>query len=463
MKYQSARGTQDILPKDSTKWQKIIDISKEILEFFSYKEIIIPVFEHTELFQRSVGESSDIVNKEMYTFLDRSDRSLTLRPEATAGIVRSYIENGLHRETKPVKLWTYGPMFRYERPQAGRFRQFHQIDAEALGNSSISSEVELMLLASMLFNKLKIDYTLEINSLGDKKSKENYKEYFEQYVKDFLTVLCDDCKRRYEQNPLRMLDCKVEEDQAIYTNAKKPLDYLSNESAKRWEEITSIFKYNNNEYPPFTKVNPNLVRGLDYYNDFVFEIKSIDPILKRQSTICAGGRYDGLVESLGGPPTPGFGWAIGIERIKLIFSEAKQEEIKLMFLANQKDIVFSILSFYECMNLKKDNLKEEFRELEQRLKGDKPIEENLKNLKLGIEIEKMKLLIELNYNPHNIAKQIESADKKGFDFVLFYLNEEKSRNIFKIKNLKTREEKECKDTAVDLLNTLFGEVNKVKN
>src|SRR3990167_4264151 len=170
MKYQAPRGTQDILPKDSSKWQNILNVSKKNLEFYGYKEIIIPVFEHTELFQRSVGESTDIVNKEMYTFLDRSDRSLTLRPEATAGIVRSYIENSLHREPKPVKLWTYGPMFRYERAQTGRFRQFHQIDAEVLGSNNVSCEIESVYLLNSLFLALGIDFRIEINSLGDVES-----------------------------------------------------------------------------------------------------------------------------------------------------------------------------------------------------------------------------------------------------------------------------------------------------
>ena len=420
MKYQAPRGTQDILPKDSPKWQKIIDTFRKYLEYYSFKFIELPIFEHTELFQRSVGESSDIVNKEMYTFLDRSERSLTLRPEPTAGIARAYIENGLHREAKPVKLWTYGPMFRYERPQAGRYRQFHQIGAEVLGSSSVSCEVESIFMLSQIFSELEVDCRIEINSLGDLESRKSYKEYFQKYTKGFLDDLCDDCKRRYEQNSLRMLDCKVKADQEIYAGAKKPIEFLSETSHKRWEEIKTLlglYKTNNERTIQHTVTNPNLVRGLDYYNDFVFEIVSTSEALKGQSTICGGGRYDGLVEYLGGPQTPAFGWGMGIERLMLITKEPIKEEISLMLLSNQEEI-FKLAS------------------LLNKTKGD------------------LKLNIEINYNPANVTKQIENALKKGFDFIMFYLDEEKKKNLVKIKNLKTREEKECRDEAKEIINTI---------
>ncbi len=426
MKYQSPPGTQDILPKDSQKWQKIIDVSREVLEFFSYKEIIIPAFEHTELFQRSVGESTDIVNKEMYTFLDRSERSLTLRPEATAGIVRAFIENSLHREPKPVKLWTYGPMFRYERAQTGRYRQFHQIDAEVLSDSSISCEIESILLLLILLNQLKVEYKIEINSLGDEESKRKYKKYFKEHTEHFLGSLCEDCKRRHEQNPLRMLDCKVKEDQEIYANAKKPLDYLSDESSKRWEEIKYIFGLNNEGYKGTTMVNSNLVRGLDYYNDFVFEVKSTNEILKGQSTICAGGRYDNLVESLGGPKTPGFGWAIGIERLMMVLNTEKKKNIKLMFLTNQPYLVYQIQLLYA------------------------------KSRQQGFKMD-----IELNHNTANIGKQIEVALKKEADFVIFYLDEEAISRKFKIKDLKEKKEYFCSDNSDELLKFLEDKKSNV--
>ena len=425
MKYQAARGTQDILPKDSNKWQRIIDVSRKILEYYSFKEIIIPVFEHTELFQRSVGESTDIVNKEMYTFLDKSERSLTLRPEATAGIVRAYIEDGLHREPKPVKLWSYGPMFRYERAQAGRFRQFHQIDAEILGSTSISCEIESMYLLSRIFEELEIDFRIEINSLGDETSRKSYKEYFQKYTKGFLDDLCNDCKRRYEQNPLRMLDCKVKADQEVYAGAKKPVEFLSTDSNKRWEEIKTalgLYKDKNSRRIQNIVTNPNLVRGLDYYNDFVFEIKSTSEILKGQSTICAGGRYDNLVESLGGPQTSGFGWAMGIERLMLLLNDKKDKTISVMFITNQDNAYSLIDEIYK-------------------------------------ETNDIKLNIEINYNPPNITKQIEIALKKDTDFVIFYLDEEKKKNIVKIKNLKTREEKEISINVKNIVETLRQSVS----
>lgn len=426
MKHQAPRGTQDILPKDSLKWQNILDVSRKSLEFYSFKEIIIPIFEHTELFKRSIGESTDIVNKEMYTFLDRSERSLTLRPEATSGILRAYIENGLHREPKPVKLWTYGQMFRYERPQVGRYRQFLQINAEVLGSISVSTEVESVYLLSRIFEELKLDFRIEINSLGDEISRKSYKEYFQKYTKGFLSDLCDDCKRRYEQNPLRMLDCKVKADQEIYAGAKKPTEFLSEPSSKRWEEIKTLFGlYKDKRSIQNIVTNPNLVRGLDYYNDFVFEIKSTSEILKGQSTICAGGRYDSLVESLGGPSTPGFGWAMGVDRLMLIVNESPKNTISIMFITNQE----------EAFNL-------------------------VETLRWSVSTEQIKLHVEINYNPANISKQIESALKKDMDFVLFYLDEEKKKNIFKIKNLKTREEKEIPANVKDLVETLRRSVSK---
>lgn len=427
MKYQAPRGTQDILPKDSVKWQKIIDTFRKSLEYYSFKFIELPIFEHTELFQRSVGESSDIVNKEMYTFLDRSDRSLTLRPEPTAGIARSYIENGLHREPKPVKLWTHGPMFRYERPQAGRYRQFHQIDAEVLGSNSVSCEIESIFMLSRIFNELEINFRIEINSLGDIDSRKAYKEYFQKYTKGFLGDLCDDCKRRYDQNPFRMLDCKVKQDQEIYTGAKKPIEFLSQVSSKRWEEIKTLLGlYKNKEQRDIKNMitNPNLVRGLDYYNDFVFEIVSTNDVLKGQSTICGGGRYDTLVEYLGGPLTPAFGWGMGIERLMLIVDSRFNDSVSVIMISNQEDI-FKIASELSINN----------------------------NLKLNVEI---------NFNPPNISKQIEAAVKKNIDFILFYLDDEKKNSVFKIKNLKNREEKECSNQAKDLINLLLTESSKVK-
>ena len=430
MKYQAPRGTQDILPKDAQKWQKIIDVFRKHLEYYSFQFMEIPIFENTELFQRSVGESSDIVNKEMYTFLDRSERSLTLRPEATAGIIRAYIENGLSREPKPVKLWTHGPMFRYERPQAGRYRQFHQIDVEVLGENSVSCEVESIFMLYHIFIELGIDFRIEINSLGDLDSRKRYKEYFQKYTKGFLDDLCNDCKTRYEQNPLRMLDCKVKADQEIYAGAKKPYEFLSDPSLKRWEEIKTLFGlYKTKEHREILNIvtNPNLVRGLDYYNDFVFEIVSNDEILKGQSTICAGGRYDNLVEHLGGPQTPGYGFAAGLERLVLITKGIISRKISLMLLSNQSEV------FILESNLHKESYEKDF-----------------------------KLNIELNYNPANISKQIESALKKSMDYVLFYLDDEKQNQKITIKNLRTKTETKCSLNPKDIIDSIIKSHQNIK-
>ncbi len=431
MKYQAPRGTQDILPKDSVKWQRIIDTFRKYLKFYSFQYIEIPIFEHTELFQRSVGESSDIVNKEMYTFLDKSERSLTLRPEATAGIVRSYIETNLNREPKPLKLWTHGPMFRYERPQAGRYRQFHQIDVEVLGSNSISCEVESIFMLHQIFTELGIDFRIEINSLGDLQSRKSYKEYFQKYTKGFLGDLCEDCKKRYEHNPLRMLDCKIKADQEIYAGAKKPFEFLSEPSAKRWEEIKALlglYKDKNQRVIKNIVTNPNLVRGLDYYNDFVFEIVSTDEILKGQSTICAGGRYDSLIEHLGGPVTAGFGFAAGIERLALVTKDTASNKASIMILSNQPEAF--------------------------------TLESNLCEIALN---KGLKLNIDINYNPTNITKQIEGALKKNIDFILFYLDSEKEKNIIKIKNLKSKEEKECSFNIDEIVNVIEGMKLKAKS
>lgn len=424
MKYQSPRGTQDILPKDTKKWENIFSTCSKYFNFYNYKQIVLPIFEHTELFHRSVGESTDIVNKEMYTFNDRSDRSLTLRPEGTASLVRAFIQNGLHREPKPVKLWTHGPMFRYERSQTGRYRQFHQIDGEILGSSSISTEVESIYMLSSIFQDLGIDFRIDINTLGDDESKQNYKDYFKKFAKGFLGDICDDCKRRYEQNPLRMLDCKVKEDQEIYASSKKPLEFLSKHSEEKWESIKNnlgVYKEKDTRKIKNIFTNPNLVRGLDYYNDFVFEIVATSDVLKGQSAICGGGRYDKLVESLGGPPTDGYGFAMGVERVMLVAAEAADNISSIMFISNQEE-TFTIV----------DDL-------------SKSKDINIKT--------------EINLNPKNIGKQFEAAAKKNMDYAIVYLDNEKEKGIIKLKNLKTREEIECKKSPEAIIEA----INKQKS
>lgn len=307
------KGTKDILPADIDSWHFIEEAANRVFSNAGYKEIRTPIFEATELFARGVGDTTDIVNKEMYTF-EKAERSLTLRPENTAGVVRSYIENGMHRLAAPVKLWYKGPMFRYERPQAGRQRQFHQVGVEMFGISQPVADAEIISVAVNYLNEIGLNnLSVEINTLGCPTCREEYKRKLKEVLKPYYSELCEDCQKRYEKNPLRLLDCKVEQCKAIYEKPEVKEVVTSDfvcpechnhfESVKRYLDILGI-KYT---------VNKFLVRGLDYYNRTVFEIKSDN--LGSQNAVCGGGRYDSLVRNLGGEDTPAIGFAMGMERL----------------------------------------------------------------------------------------------------------------------------------------------------
>ena len=307
------KGTKDILPTEMDSWHFIEDAANRVFSRAGFKEIRTPIFEATELFARGVGDTTDIVNKEMYTF-EKSERSLTLRPENTAGVVRSYIENGMHRLPAPVKLWYKGPMFRYERPQAGRQRQFHQVGMEMFGIAQPTADVEAISLAVSYLNEIGLnDLDVEINSLGCPTCREEYKTKLKAVLKPYLQDLCPDCQKRYEKNPLRLLDCKVEDCKAIYEKPEVkevitseficPECHEHFESVKKYLDVLGI-KYS---------VNKLLVRGIDYYNRTGFEIKSNN--LGSQNAVCGGGRYDSLVRNLGGEDTPAVGFAMGMERL----------------------------------------------------------------------------------------------------------------------------------------------------
>ena len=292
-KLKAVRGTKDIGPEQSALWQFVEAKAIEIFANAGFGEIRTPIFEHTPLFSRAVGEDSDIVNKEMYTFNDRSDRSLTLRPEGTAGVVRAFIEASLERLAKPQKLWYRGPMFRYERPQTGRFRQFHQIGIEALGLDAPYVDLEVISVAMQFLKALGLkDLTLYVNSIGNEASRDSYRTALKEFLTGIKDQVCEDCQRRYEQNPLRVLDCKVPADQELYKNAPKITDYLDEQSQLVWKQ----FKAGLDELEISYSEDFKLVRGLDYYSHVVFEIKTEDPGLGQQSTVLAGGRYDKLVE-----------------------------------------------------------------------------------------------------------------------------------------------------------------------
>ena len=319
------KGTKDILPQEIDMWHYVEKKAEEVFSKYGYKEIRTPIIEVTELFSRGVGDTTDIVNKEMYTF-EKSDRSITLRPENTAGVVRSYIENGMSRLSAPVKLWYHGPMFRYERPQAGRQRQFHQVGVEMFGIKQPTADAEVILMAVNFLKSLVLnDLDVEINSLGCPKCREEFKNKLKSVLKPYLSELCEDCQNRYEKNPLRLLDCKVETCKEIF---EKPeiqevihSDFICDECAEHYTELKLYLDRMGVNYSE----NKLLVRGLDYYNRTVFEIKSNN--LGSQNAVAGGGRYDSLVNQLGGEPTPAIGFAMGMER--LISLLPKKEPKKL--------------------------------------------------------------------------------------------------------------------------------------
>lgn len=310
MKLKAVNGTQDILPSESHKWQFIESQIRQFMSNYNYSEIRTPIFEHTELFSRGIGELTDIVSKEMYTFVDSGDRMLTLRPENTASVVRMAIEHNMLREMPQTKLFYIGPMFRRERPQKGRYRQFHQFGIEAIGPKSPELDVEVMLLAIRFYQSLNLkNLTLHVNSVGDAASRDAYREALKAFVKPQLASYCDDCNQRFEKNPLRILDCKKD----VERNAAAPkiIDYLSDESKSYFHRVIELLDLHNITY----NLDHALVRGLDYYSDVVFEISSSD--IGAQAALCGGGRYDGLFSELGGKETASIGFAGGLERLLL--------------------------------------------------------------------------------------------------------------------------------------------------
>ena len=318
MKLQKPKGTQDILPADSAKWQYVENVARETFKKYNYGEIRTPMFEHYEVISRSVGDTTDIVTKEMYDFHDKGDRHITLRPEGTAPVVRSYVENKLFAPEvqKPVKVYYIGSMFRYERPQAGRLREFHQLGVECFGSKNPATDVETIAMAYQLFNTLGIkDVTLHLNSLGNTESRLAYRQALIDYLTPMRESLSKDSQRRLDENPLRVLDSKETEDKVAVENAPSILDYLDEESQAHFDEVRTMLDSLNIPYV----IDTNMVRGLDYYNHTIFEF--ITTIDKSELTICAGGRYDSLVEYFGGPETAGFGFGLGLERLLLVLDK----------------------------------------------------------------------------------------------------------------------------------------------
>ncbi|AGA69922.1 histidyl-tRNA synthetase [Desulfitobacterium dichloroeliminans LMG P-21439] len=329
MAIQRPKGTQDLLPGVVEQWQGLEEQIRKICKEYGYQEIRTPMFEATELFQRGVGETTDIVNKEMYTFLDKGDRSITLRPEGTASVCRAYVENKLYGGPQPVKLYYIGPMFRYERPQSGRFRQFHQFGVEVLGADKPMVDAEVITLVWDLYSRLGLKgLEVHVNSVGCPTCRPEHKQKLQEFLEPHKEQLCKDCQSRFEKNPLRILDCKNSSCQEITQGAPTTLDVLCEDCAGHFAELKRLLTAAEVVY----KVNPRLVRGLDYYRKTAFEVLVED--IGAQSAICGGGRYDGLVQEVGGPQTPGIGFAMGMERVlaALKLSQEHQDEDKKEFL-----------------------------------------------------------------------------------------------------------------------------------
>ena len=375
---QKPKGTYDVI--NDKRILYIEQLLRNIMEAYNYEYFRTPIFEASELFKRGVGDTSDIVTKETYDFKDRADRNMTLRPEGTAGIVRSFIENKLYgNHTVPVKAWYFGPMFRYERPQSGRFREFYQFGVEVLGSSDPITDAEVISIPVTLYKLLGLkNVKVNINTLGDIESRNNYRQALIEYFKPHIDDLCEDCKERFLKNPLRILDCKVDANKEIMKNAPKTIDYLNDYSKKYFEEVK---KYLNTMGINF-EVNPNIVRGLDYYTHTVFEVTAEIKDFGSQNVLCGGGRYDNLVKSIGGPDTPGVGFALGLERL-LNAIEAENIDLGIndsvdAYIAymseNEKDYALKI-----CMELRLNGFKTEIDYMNRSLKSNFKQADNLKS------------------------------------------------------------------------------------
>ena len=407
------KGTKDVLPKDVHKNQYIEATALDIASKFGYKEIRTPVFEHTELFQRGVGDTTDVVQKEMYTFDDKGGRSITLRPEGTAGAVRSYLENGLCNEALPQKVCYLISCYRYEKPQAGRLREFHQFGVECFGSASPLADAEIIALAKSLFDTLGVkDLSLEINSIGCPTCRAEYHKALKEYFSSRKDELCDTCKSRLDRNPMRILDCKSPICHEIAEGAPVVIDYLCDECKEHFENVQKYLKAQNIEYT----INPQIVRGLDYYTKTVFEFVSNS--IGAQDTVCGGGRYDGLVEELGGQHTPSLGFAMGIERLMLLmeaqgceFPEAEKPDLFIVALGEKATL--------KAVEIAKDMREEGFSAL-------------------------------LDLNQRSVRAQMKYADKLGAKFNVVIGDNEVEAKTAKLKNMQTGEETEINlDTFVN--------------
>ncbi len=414
---QRPKGTYDIFGKKANQMLYLRKLINALMDKYNVKYFETPIFESSDLFHRGVGETTDIVSKETYDFKDRGNRDLTLRPEGTAGIVRCFIENKLYAENLPLKAWYFGPMFRYERPQAGRFREFYQFGVEMFGSYDPIMDAEII---SILVNFLRMlglkGIKVNINSLGDSESRTAYRDALITYFKPHLNDLCDDCKSRFEKNPLRILDCKVDCDKEFMGNAPKMIDFLNKESAKHFDMVKKYLDEMGIEYV----VNPNIVRGLDYYTHTVFEIEANIKGFGSQNVLGAGGRYNNLIKTVGGPDVPGVGFAIGIERLLLAL---EMEEIDVSTNSNPE---IYVVPMGEKSRLKAFNLVNVLR-----LSG---------------------FNTEMDYNKRNLKSNFKHADKIGAKFIIIVGEDEINTKVLTIKDNNTKDEYKVKlDNLVEFL------------
>ncbi len=412
-------GTRDILPSDIPKWNYLEKIVSEVFLNFNYKEIRTPVFEETSLFARGIGEATDIVSKEMYTFVDRGGTSVTLKPEMTAGVVRALIEHSLDKKQSVNKLYYVSPMFRQERPQAGRFRQFHQFGAEALGSHDPILDSEMIIMAYDIINKLGLkNLTVKINSLGIPQSRENYKSVLKKFLEKHFNSLSPESKKRFDSNILRIFDSKEEQDQKIMADAPLLINYLDDESIQHFEKVKNYLSAAGINY----EVDPKLVRGLDYYSHTTFEI--VSGSVGSQSSLCGGGRYDMLVKELGGGDIPGVGFAAGMERILL----ACENENSLNLPEDKIDLYI--------VSLDKNLLDETF--------------------KLAVELRRNGLNVETDYLSRSVKAQMREANKYNAKFVLMIGGDEFQKGELVLKNMSNGEQYSIEK------NDLKNLVNKIK-
>jgi histidyl-tRNA synthetase len=408
MSYQRPKGTNDILPGASERWQYVEETARLLFSDYQYQEIRTPIFEHYEVISRSVGDTTDIVSKEMYDFHDKADRHVTLRPEGTAPVVRAFVENKLFgpEYPKPYKVYYQGPMFRYERPQKGRLRQFHQIGVEAFGSENPALDVEAMAMALAFFNQLGITHLrLVINSLGDKESRAAYRQALIDYLEPHFAELSEDSQRRLHENPLRVLDSKDRRDQQFVADAPSILDHLNAASQKHFDTVVQMLKELN---IPF-EIDSNMVRGLDYYTHTIFEIMADVPGMGAQATVCGGGRYEGLVEELGGPQTPGFGFAMGIERLLMVL-EAEDATIPTMH-----NLDAYVVGIGEVTNVE--------------------------SLKLVQAVRDAGFSANRDYMDRKPKGQFKAADREGAQLVLTIGETELEQGVVNVKAMATRVEK----------------------